>query len=206
VDHVAFASDSKFDGDQFRKLNPAELSQIAGRAGRAQRDGTLGTTERRPPFDHELVRALESHAFEPIKPLQWRNADLDFASLAALQASLAVTPDEPGLTRAPIAEDILALEHAARDPDVRALATGREAVEMLWAACQVPDYRKIAPAAHAELVSTLYGFLARQGKIPDDWFSAQVAQADRTDGDIDTLSNRIAHVRTWTFVANRPNW
>jgi ATP-dependent RNA helicase SUPV3L1/SUV3 len=46
----------------------------------------------------------------------------------------------------------------------------------------------------------------RQGKIPDDWFSAQVAQADRTDGDIDTLSNRIAHVRTWTFVANRPDW
>ena len=46
----------------------------------------------------------------------------------------------------------------------------------------------------------------RKGKIPDDWFSAQVAQADRTDGDIDTLSNRIAHVRTWTFVANRPDW
>src|SRR5437870_4663934 len=206
VDHVAFASDRKFDGYQFRKLNPAELAQIAGRAGRAQRDGTFGTTGRCPPFEDELVRALESHSFEPIKVLQWRNTDLEFVSIGALQASLAMTPTEAGLTRAPIAEDILVLEHAARDEEIRGMATSRSAVERLWEVCQVPDYRKIAPATHAELAVTLYGFLMRQGKIPVDWFSAQVAQADRTDGDIDTLSNRIAHVRTWTFVANRPDW
>jgi ATP-dependent RNA helicase SUPV3L1/SUV3 len=206
VDHVAFASDRKFDGYQFRRLNPAELGQIAGRAGRAQRDGTFGTTGRCPPFDDDTVHALESHSFEPIKVLQWRNTDLDFASLGALQASLAMTPTEQGLTRAPIAEDILVLEHAVRDEEIRTMAGSRAAVERLWEVCQVPDYRKIAPATHAELVVTLYGFLMREGKIPVDWFSAQVAQADRTDGDIDTLSNRIAHVRTWTFVANRPDW
>ena len=206
VDHVAFASDRKFDGYQFRRLNPAELAQIAGRAGRAQRDGTFGTTGRCPPFEDELVQALESHSFEPIKVLQWRNTDLDFSSIGALQASLAMTPTEQGLTRAPIAEDILVLEHAARDDDIRGMAQNRDAVERLWEVCQVPDYRKIAPATHAELVVTLYGFLMRAGRIPDDWFSSQVAQADRTDGDIDTLSNRIAHVRTWTFVANRPDW
>src|SRR4249920_3595808 len=182
VDHVAFASDSKFDGYQFRKLNPAELAQIAGRAGRAQRDGTFGTTGRCPPFEDDLVRALESHSFEPIKVLQWRNTDLEFASIGALQASLAMTPTEAGLTRAPVAEDILVLEHAARDEEIRGMATSRSAVERLWEACQVPDYRKIAPATHAELAATLYGFLMRQGKIPVDWFSAQVAQADRTDG------------------------
>ena len=206
VDHVAFASDRKFDGYQFRRLNPSELAQIAGRAGRAQSDGTFGTTGRCPPFDEELVRALESHSFEPVRMLQWRNAELDFASLGALQASLAMTPTETGLTRAPIAEDILVLEHAARDEEIRALAASREAVERLWDVCQVPDYRKIAPAMHAELAVTLYGFLMREGRIPDDWFASQVAQADRIDGDIDTLSNRIAHVRTWTFVANRPDW
>jgi ATP-dependent RNA helicase SUPV3L1/SUV3 len=206
VDHVAFASDSKFDGYQFRKLNPAEMAQIAGRAGRAQRDGTFGTTGRCPPFDNELVRQLESHAFEPIRVLQWRNTDLEFSTIGALQASLALTPTEQGLTRAPIAEDILVLEHAARDEEIRGMATSKAAVERLWEVCQVPDYRKIAPATHAELIVTLYGFLMREGKIPADWFSAQVAQADRTDGDIDTLSNRIAHVRTWTFVANRPDW
>ncbi|HEY6755422.1 MAG TPA: helicase-related protein [Pseudolabrys sp.] len=206
VDHVAFASDRKFDGYQFRKLNPAELAQIAGRAGRATRDGTFGTTGRCDPFEPELVQALESHSFEPLRLLQWRNTDLDFASIGALQASLAATPNEPGLTRAPIGEDILVLEHAARDEDVRTLAHDRTSIARLWDACQVPDYRKIAPATHAELVVTLYGFLMREGNIPTDWFARQVAHADRTDGDIDTLSNRIAHVRTWTFVANRPDW
>ena len=206
VDHVAFASDRKFDGYQFRRLNPAELAQIAGRAGRATRNGTFGTTARCPSFDTELVQALESHSFEPVRLLQWRNTDLDFSSIGALQAALAATPQEPGLTRAPIAEDILVLEHAARDDDVRDLATSRDAVQRLWDVCQVPDYRKIAPATHAELAVTLFGFLLREGSIPTDWFARQVAQADRTDGDIDTLSNRIAHVRTWTFAANRPDW
>ena len=206
VDHVAFASDRKFDGFQFRKLTPAELGQIAGRAGRAMRDGTFGTTGRCDPFEPELVQALESHNFEPVRMLQWRNSALDFASLGALQASLAMTSQEQGLTRAPVGEDILVLEHAVRDEEVRAVATSKAAVERLWDACQVPDYRKIAPATHAELVTTLYGFLMREGNIPTDWFARQVAQADRADGDIDTLSNRIAHVRTWTFVANRPDW
>ena len=206
VDHVAFASDRKFDGYQFRRLNPAELAQIAGRAGRATRDGTFGTTGRCDPFEPELVQAMESHAFDPIRVLQWRNSSLDFSSIGALQASLAATPSEPGLTRAPIAEDILVLEHASRDEEVRTVAKKQVDVERLWDACQVPDYRKIAPATHAELVVTLYGFLMREGNIPTDWFARQVAQADRTDGDIDTLSNRIAHVRTWTFIANRPDW
>jgi len=207
VDHVAFAADSKFDGHQFRRLNPSELAQIAGRAGRATRDGTFGTTGRCPPFDDELVRALESHSFEPVKMLQWRNSELDFATLGALQASLAqVPPTDIGLTRAPVGEDILVLEHAARDDAIRALASTPDAVRRLWEVCQVPDYRRISPATHAELVAALYGFLARDGRIDTDWFSRHVAQADRSDGDIDTLSSRIAHVRTWTFVANRPDW
>ena len=206
VDHVAFASDRKFDGYQYRKLNPAEMAQIAGRAGRATRDGTFGTTGRCPPFEHELVQALESHTFEPVRLLQWRNTNLDFASLGALHVSLAMTPTEQGLTRAPVGEDILVLEHAVRDEGVRAMARTRQAVERLWDVCQVPDYRKIAPATHAELAIAVYGFLMRDGAIPDDWFARQVALADHTDGGIDALSNRIAHVRTWTFVANRPDW
>ena len=206
VDHVAFASDRKFDGYQFRRLTPAEFAQIAGRAGRATRNGTFGTTGRCAPFEPELVNALQNHTFDSVKTLQWRNAQLDFRSLDALQVSLAHTPDHVALTRAPIAEDLRVLDHAARDGDVRDMAHGAAAVERLWEACQVPDYRKLSPAAHAELVTTLYSFLMRRGRIPDAWFAAQIAQADRIDGDIDTLSGRIAHIRTWTFVANRPDW
>src|SRR6201747_1543366 len=206
VDHVAFASDRKYDGYQFRRLNPSEFAQIAGRAGRATRDGTFGTTGRCAPFEPELVNALQNHTFDSVKTLQWRNSKLDFTSLGALQVSLALTPSHDALTRAPIAEDMRVLDHAARDADVREMAHGAKAVERLWDACQIPDYRKIAPAAHAELVTTVFGFLMRKGWIPDAWFGAQVDQADRTDGDIDTLSGRIAQIRTWTFVANRPDW
>ncbi len=206
VDHVAFASDRKYDGYQFRRLNPAEFAQVAGRAGRATRDGTFGTTGRCAPFEPELVNALQNHAFDSIKTLQWRNSKLDFASLGTLQVSLALTPNHEALTRAPVAEDIRVLDHASRDEDIRDMAKGAAAVERLWDTCQIPDYRKVAPAAHAELVTTLFGFLMKKGKVPDDWFAAQVAQTDRTDGDLDTLSARIAQIRTWTFAANRPDW
>jgi ATP-dependent RNA helicase SUPV3L1/SUV3 len=206
VDHVAFASDRKYDGYQFRRLNPSEFAQIAGRAGRATRDGTFGTTGRCEPFEPELVNALQNHTFDSVKTLQWRNARLDFSSIGALQVSLALAPNHDALTRAPVAEDIRVLDHAARDAEVRDMAQGAAAVERLWDACLVPDYRKLSPAAHAELVTTLFGFLMRKGCIPDNWFALQIAQADRTDGDIDTLSARIAQIRTWTFAANRPDW
>lgn len=206
VDHVAFASDRKYDGYQYRRLNPAEFAQIAGRAGRATRDGTFGTTGRCAPFEPELVTALQNHTFDSVKQLQWRNSALEFASLGALQATLALVPRHEALTRAPVAEDIRVLDHAARDAEVRDMARNAASVERLWDVCQLPDYRKIAPAAHAELVTTLFGFLMKRGRIPDDWYAAQVAHADRTDGDIDTLSARIAQIRTWTFAANRPDW
>ena len=206
VDHIAFAGDRKFDGWQHRRLNPAEFGQIAGRAGRHLNDGTFGTTGRCPPFDAELVEALETHQFDSLTTLQWRNSTLDFSSIAALQASLDLEPPSPGLTRTPLGEDILALDLAARDPTVRKSAVTRQDVERLWDACQVPDYRKVSPSAHAELVLTLYGFIVRAGKVPDHWFQSQLSQFDRTDGEIDTLSARIAQIRTFNFIANRPDW
>ncbi len=152
------------------------------------------------------MNALQNHTFDSVKMLQWRNSKLDFSSLGALQVSLALPPGHEVLTRAPIAEDQRVLDHAARDGEVRDMAHGAAAVERLWDACQIPDYRRLAPAAHAELVTTLYAFLMKRGRIPDAWFAAQVDQADRVTGDIDTLSGRIAQIRTWTFVANRPDW
>ncbi len=206
VDHIAFASNRKFDGYQFRNLNPSELAQIAGRAGRHTRDGTFGTTGRCDPFDPELVERLQNHNFEPVRIVQWRNSKLNFHSINSLLESLSTVPREAGLTRAPAADDVLVLERSLQDRDITSLVKTTTDVERLWDVCQLPDYRKIAPAAHAELVTTLYGFLMRKGKVPTDWIARQAAHADRTDGDIDTLSNRIAQVRTWTFAANRPDW
>ena len=206
VDHVAFAGDRKFDGHQFRRLNPSEMAQIAGRAGRHLRDGTFGTTGRCGPLEPELVERIEGHSFDSVKVLQWRNSKLDFASPAALIDSLSRPPAEAALTRAPDADDVRTLIHLAREPEIRQAARSSAMVELLWDVCQVPDYRKIAPAQHTELLRDLYGFLSRPGKVPTDWFARHVALTDRTDGDIDTLSARIAHIRTWTYVANRPDW
>jgi len=206
VEHVAFAGDRKFDGWQYRRLNPAEFGQIAGRAGRHLRDGTFGTTGRCPPFDEDLVEALEDHRFDPVVTLQWRNSDIDFSSIRALQASLERLPTEAGLSRAPLAEDVMVLDIAARDESVQRAVKTRADVQRLWEACQIPDYRKISPSAHADFVLTIFGYVVRAGRIPDDWFSSQLAALDRIEGDIDALSARIAQVRTWTYIANRPDW
>ena len=206
IDHIAFASDRKFDGWRFRRLSAAEFGQIAGRAGRHMNDGTFGTTGRCPSFDEGEIEALEDHRFEPLTTLQWRNTELDFSSLGALTASLDVAPNHPCLARAPVREDQLALEALSRDEHVRRNAKTSADVARLWEACQIPDYRKTSPAAHAELATTIFSFIVRRGRIPGDWMARQFAAADRVDGDIATLANSLAQVRTWSFVANRSGW
>lgn len=206
VDHVAFAADSKYDGFQFRNLNAAEIGQIAGRAGRHLRDGTFGVSHAVSPFNDELVEAIESHRFQPVKILQWRNRELDFNSIDALRRSLEVTPNEPGLTRAPPSDDWEALDRLSRDSEIVDLVTSPDRVELLWNACRIPDYQNISPAQHSDLINRIFRFLATKGKIDEDWFGKQVERADKPTGDIDTLAGRIAEIRTWTFVANRADW
>lgn len=206
VDHVAFAQNRKFDGYQYRDLNAAELGQIAGRAGRHLRDGTFGVTGQVDPFPDELVEKIESHDFDPVKVLQWRTAVFDFASLDALKRSIDTTSPVEGLTRALPAVDQQALEQLSRDAEIRSLAHGHKRVALLWEACALPDYRKIAPAQHADLIGSIYLDLARTGHVDENYMAEQVRRADSTEGDIDTLSHRIAQIRTWTFVSNRPGW
>ncbi|MEI9419093.1 helicase-related protein, partial [Mesorhizobium sp. Cs1321R2N1] len=206
LDHVAFAQNRKFDGYQYRNLTAAELGQIAGRAGRHLRDGTFGVTGQVDPLDEDLVQKIEGHDFDPVKVLQWRTAQFNFASLDALKRSIETNAPVEGLTRALPAVDAQALEHLSRDEGIRALATDAKRVALLWEACALPDYRKIAPAQHADLIASIYMDLARHGHVDENYMAEQVRRADTTEGDIDTLSHRIAQIRTWTFVSNRPGW
>ena len=207
VDHVAFAARRKFDGFHYRNLTPAELGQIAGRAGRYLNDGTFGVTGEAEPFDAETVERLENHKFDPVHVLQWRNRDLDFSSVDALRQSLANFPRVQGLTRAQAGPDVTALEMLCRDDVILRLATSPERVARLWEICQIPDYRNISANEHAGLIGRIFEFLTGPpGHIPEDWFARQLSHCDQSVGDIDTLSNRIAHIRTWTFIANRADW
>lgn len=205
VHHVAFANDTKFDGYQSRPLTPAEFSQIAGRAGRHMRDGTFGVTGNAGVFDIELIERLEGHEFDAVKRMQWRNNKLDFSSLPDLRASLDAVPDRPELTRAPNATDQLTLELLARS-DAEALVNDDESLRLLWECCQIPDYRDISPAQHAHIIAQIFTDLRQKGRISSDWIAEQVRFCDNASGDIDTLSNRIKQIRTWTFVSNRRNW
>jgi ATP-dependent RNA helicase SUPV3L1/SUV3 len=207
IDHVAFARLTKFDGRRPRRLAAAELAQIAGRAGRHMSDGTFGTTAEIGPLDAETVAAIEEHRFDRLAGIYWRNPDLRFDSLRALLASLDEPPFAPELVRAREADDHLTLLALARDAGCLRRATSPERVRLLWEVCQIPDYRKILSDAHTSLLKRIYLHLTGpQSCLPEDWVASNIARLDRTEGDIDTLATRIAHIRTWTYVSYRGDW
>jgi len=212
INHVAFAGTRKFDGRQLRDLTAAELAQIAGRAGRHANNGSFGTTADIGALDAEIVEAIESHRFDPLQRLCWRSRELVFSSLDALRASLARKPQRPGLVRVREADDELVLAALARDPAVQRRCPGPDAVRLLWEVCQIPDFRKVMSDAHAHLLGQVFLHLTGgeggtgAGRLPADWVAAAVDRLDRRDGDIDTLTQRIAHVRTWTYVSYRNDW
>ncbi len=207
VDHVAFASRRKFDGRQFRDLTAPEMAQIAGRAGRHMNDGTFGTTGDADAFDPEVIDRIENHRFESLKTLQWRNSALDLSNLPALIRSLEIPPPAPGLSRVREAEDLMVLRALSGDPEVADVATSPDRVGLLWEVCQIPDFRKTMADVHARLLARIYGHLvSAPHRLPADWVEDQLQRLDRTEGDIDTLAGRLAHVRTWAYVSNRRDW
>ncbi|HUC17199.1 MAG TPA: helicase-related protein [Acetobacteraceae bacterium] len=206
VDHVAFAALGKFDGHRQRPLQAAELAQIAGRAGRGMRDGSFGTTAGCPPLAEETVMAMEAHRFPALTQLCWRNAALDFASIPALLASLSAPPPRPCLRRGADASDLATLAALAHETEVVQLASNRDSVRLLWEACQIPDFRKLEGDTHARLVARVFGHLARQGRLPAGWIAAEIAALARPEGDIDTLMQRLAGIRVWSFIAQRADW
>ncbi|PVA11939.1 disulfide oxidoreductase [Pelagivirga sediminicola] len=206
IDHVAFSSLTKFDGRRMRQLMPNELAQIAGRAGRGMSHGTFGVTGEAPELSPDVAEAIMEHRFAPIRKLEWRNPALQMGTTGALIASLEQKPTHDLLVRAGDADDLTALRTLAAAPDVRARATGGAAVKLLWDVCRIPDFRGISHAEHANLLETIFCDLHELGRIPDDWLARQIKRIDRTDGDIDTLSKRLAFIRTWTYVAQRNGW
>jgi ATP-dependent RNA helicase SUPV3L1/SUV3 len=207
LDHVAFARIGKFDGRGPRRLTAAEIAQIAGRAGRHMSDGTFGTTAEQGPLDGEIVEAVETHRFDPLTKLHWRNTRLHFESIDALLQSLDERPSLPGLVQARQADDHRALQALARNRDVTQLAGNRAAMRLLWDVCQIPDFRKVMTDSHTRLLAHIFTHLAGPDeRLPTQWIAGQMNNLDRTDGDIDSLMARIAHIRTWTYITHRSDW
>jgi ATP-dependent RNA helicase SUPV3L1/SUV3 len=206
VDHVAFASRQKFDGRRSRPLRADEMAQIAGRAGRFRTDGTFGETGECPGLEEDMVRRVQDHVFEPIVALEWRNSGLSFESVPALIACLERPPEVPGLTRVRGAIDEETLKRVWREDGVEERARGA-GVRRLWDACLLPDFRKATLDEHARLVARIaLHLLSPRGVLPEEWVRRELDSLDRVDGDLDALQSRIAHVRTWTYAANRADW
>ncbi len=207
VDHVAFAALNKFDGRKRRRLFPHEIGQIAGRAGRFRSDGTFGETADAKPLEADIVERVETHQFSPVDKLTWRNSDLDLSSLHNLRISLNMPPPDPVLERVRYAIDEEVLDIAARDEELRERIKSRAGLYRLWDVCRTPDFRKTTIDDHARLIKTVFGHLTSgDGHLPESWLDAQLKRVDKTSGDVDTLSQRLAHVRTWAYAAHRSDW
>ena len=211
LDHVAFAALSKFDGRRKRRLWPSEMAQIAGRAGRHQRDGTFGTltgggdrTGAPLEFTDEEVYAIEEHKFAPLTHLFWREAEPRFSSLNVLIGDLEAKPESEVLRGAPEAIDLAVLKRLASEP-VGATVRGAGSVRRFWEACSLPDFRQIGVEPHSRFVARLWQDL-QEGYIGADFVAARIAELDRMQGDIDTLQGRIAAIRSWAYICQRPDW
>jgi ATP-dependent RNA helicase SUPV3L1/SUV3 len=216
INHVAFAGLTKFDGQRTRRLTPAEMAQIAGRAGRHQRDGTFGTLAgigRReggrpgviPEFTEEEIFAIEEHRFAPLTHLYWREAEPRFDTLGALIGDLEAGPGDPILRRPPEAIDLVTLKRLAEEPFARNIR-GSGAIRRFWEACSLPDFRARGADVHARFVARLWQDLSDGGYIGADFVAARIAELDQMAGDIDTLQGRIAAIRSWAYICQRPDW
>ncbi len=209
VHHVAFASLSKFDGRRQRRLTVAEMAQIAGRAGRHQRDGTFGALHEEGPnaFTPEEVLAIEAHRVPPLEKLYWREGEPDFASIDALIASLEAKPQNAVLRAAPEAVDLAVLKRLSEEDWVRQRVRAPAMVKRLWAACGLPDFRKLGPEPHSRFVGRLFGHLSEGfGHVPHQWFADEIQRLDNMGGDVETLAGRIAAARSWAYIAHRADW
>ncbi len=207
LDQVYFSNLKKFDGRKLRKLNLSEIGQIAGRAGRYLNNGSFGITGDCKEINAEEVDLLENHKFEEIQYLFWRNSNLNFNNPSSLIKSLDEKPKEKWLRKIHECEDEKALKFFLRDKNLENIKFDQKKLNLLWECCQIPDFVKKTYGNHYEVIGNVFKYLnSEKGKITDDYMRLQLMKLDKLDGNVDSLSNRIANVRTWSYVSNKNNW
>ena len=207
LENVFFSNLKKFDGRKLRRLNMSEIGQIAGRAGRYLNDGNFGITGDCKEISAEEVELLENHKFEEIKMLFWRNSNLNFNNALSLIKSLEEKPNKDWLRKIHECGDEKVLKYFLKDMEGNKIENNRETLELLWECCQIPDFVKKTYGNHIEVVGKVFNFLnSNDGKITNDYMRLQLIKLDKLEGNVDSLSNRIANVRTWSYVSNKINW
>jgi ATP-dependent RNA helicase SUPV3L1/SUV3 len=207
LENVYFSNLKKFDGKKLRKLNLSEIGQIAGRAGRYLNDGNFGITGDCKEINAEEVELLENHKFQEIRTLFWRNSNLNFNNTSSLIKSLDERPDKDWLKRIHECEDEKLLKYFLKDLSAHKISNNQEVLSLLWECCQIPDFVKKTYGHHLEVVSKVFGFLnGKEKKVTNNYMKQQLSVLNKLDGNADSLSNRIANIRTWSYVSNKINW
>ena len=207
LDNVYFSNLKKFDGKKLRRLNLSEIGQIAGRAGRYLNDGNFGITGQCKEIKAEEVNLLENHKFEEIQSLYWRNSNLNFNNPSSLIKSLDEKPNKDWLRKIHECEDEKALKFFLKDKNFENSKLNSEKLSLLWECCQIPDFVKKTYGNHYEVIENVFNFLkSDKGKVTNEFMHLQLMKLNKFDGNVDSLSNRIANVRTWSYVSNKSNW
>ena len=207
LENVYFSNLKKFDGKKLRRLNLSEIGQIAGRAGRYLNDGNFGITGDCKEINAEEVELLENHKFEEIRTLFWRNSSLNFNNASTLINSLDEKPNKDWLKRVHECEDEKLLKYFLKDLNKHKISNNKEILSLLWECCQIPDFVKKTYGHHLEVVSKVFGFLnGKEKKVTNSYMKQQLSALNKLEGNVDSLSNRIANVRTWSYVSNKVNW
>jgi len=207
LDNVYFSNLKKFDGKKLRKLNLSEIGQIAGRAGRYLNDGSFGITGDVEKINADEIDLIENHKFEEIRTLYWRNSKLNFTNSSNLLKSLEEKSNYEWLKRINECEDEKVLKYFLKENNSKINNSNENQLKLLWECCQIPDFVKKNYGQHLEVVNKVFEFLnGKKGKITNQYMKKQLQQLDKLEGNVDSLSNRIANVRTWSYVANKVNW
>ena len=207
LDNVYFSNLKKYDGKKLRRLNLAEIGQISGRAGRYLNDGVFGITGDCGEINAEEINLIENHKFEEIRTLFWRNSNLNFSSTSSLLKSLEERPNKDWLRRIQECEDEKVLKYFLKGFRDQKIIQNENGLKLLWECCQIPDFVKKNYGHHLEVVNKIFGFLnSKEGKITNNYIKQQLSLLNKLDGNVDSISNRIANVRTWSYVSNKVNW
>ena len=205
INQIYFSFLIKFDGKKTRRINLVETSQIAGRAGRYQNDGSFGTTGDCENLNSDEIEKIELHNLPDTKMLYWRNSKLDFDSSEKLLSSLELKPKNKNLIKSNESTDEGVLRYLLKRGKENILYSKN--LKLLWECCQIPDFEKKAYGQHVALVDSVFKFLStRKKRIPNNYMKEQLKGLDKNHGNIDVLANRISNVRTWSYVANKKDW
>ena len=207
IDHVSFSSFRKFDGRYNRNLLPSEIGQIAGRAGRFQKDGTFGYTKDADNLDPIIIQSIEEHQFDEIKKIYWRNSIIDFSTVTSLINSLKTYPKKKFFIHKKNAEDEVSFRFLSGTPEIKKYLTNTDNIELLWNVCRVPDFQKIMNDSYIDLLKNIFLNLMENNLfIPKGWIEEHIHRLDDYSGGIDELSRKISNIRTWTYISNQSDW